>query len=33
VVCDPDDAAVLACALATAADLVISGDAYLLTLK
>jgi predicted nucleic acid-binding protein len=30
---DPDDDAVLACALAARADLIISGDAHLLNLK
>jgi hypothetical protein len=30
---DPDDDAVLACALATHADLIVSGDAHLLNLK
>lgn len=30
---DPDDDAVLACALAVGADLIISGDAHLLNLK
>ncbi len=30
---DPDDDPVLACALAAAADLIVSGDAHLLNLK
>ncbi len=30
---DPDDDAVLACALAAQADLIVSGDAHLLDLK
>jgi uncharacterized protein len=30
---DPDDDAVIACALAASADLVVSGDAHLLNLK
>ncbi len=33
VIADPDDDAVLACALAAQADLVVSGDRHLLNLK
>jgi putative PIN family toxin of toxin-antitoxin system len=33
VIADPDDDAVLACALAGRADLIVSGDAHLLNLK
>jgi uncharacterized protein len=33
VIADPDDDAVLACALAGHADLIVSGDAHLLNLK
>ena len=33
VVIDPDDDAVLACALAANANLIVSGDAHLLNLK